>query len=106
MSRINNKAVFFRKPGTVQEMFCKVCGSKCLVFRNEYGPTSWASAMAKRYRWHDEFCCPHIEEDWHDEACQLYEILEPALGRHINKMIRGYIDEILIENLGRGLGGS
>lgn len=105
MSRIINKAVFFRKPGTVQEKFCKVCGIKCEVFRNEYGPTSWASAMAKRYWLHDEFCCPYIETDWHDEACQLYELMEPALGRHLNREIRSEIEEIVAINLGKNSGG-
>jgi hypothetical protein len=105
MSRIFNKAVFFRKPGQYQEMLCKVCGSKCQVFRNDYGPTSWASAMAKRYRLHDEFCCPYLDSAWHDEACQLHELLEPALGRHLNRKIRSEINAIVANNIGMNSGG-
>ena len=57
--------------GVQEEMYCRVCNTKCEVERSAYGPTDFASAMLKASRYHDRFVCPHTGEPWHARALRL-----------------------------------
>ena len=45
---------FIGEPNAGNPRACRVCGSTCRVVRNVFGPTNFASAMAKRFTYHDE----------------------------------------------------
>ena len=91
---------FYRKPGTVDEMNCEVCGSICDVKRSEVGPTGFASAMAKKNTEHDYFSCPHNDEKWHWEALAMCQELRDTYSPSLKKIIQDDIADSLYKNLG------
>jgi hypothetical protein len=81
----------------VREMHCRVCGSKCNVKRNDYGPTCFAAAVAKKYRYHDHFFCPHTDEGWHRKALDLVLSLENTPSKRVRELIRMDLEDLLKE---------
>jgi hypothetical protein len=90
---------FFRDPGTVDEICCRVCGAKCRVERNAYGPTGWAAAMAKHSCYHDKFTCPHGGEEWHEKALKLVEAINETPSRTIARLMKLDLKRILRKKL-------
>ena len=81
----------------VLEMHCRVCGSKCNVKRNVYGPTCFAAAVEKKYRYHDHFFCPHSDEAWHSLAHELILALEKTASKRVRELIRLDLEDLLTE---------
>lgn len=86
---------FQTEPNTVKEIKCKVCGAICNVKRNEYGPTSWITAMANKKQHHDEFTCPNAEKEWHEDALDLLEEIEETKSKRVNKLLKQDLQELL-----------
>ena len=93
--------IFFEEPGTVKKRRCRVCGTKCEVRRNVYGPTSFASALAKKYTYHDEFSCPHGEKEWHIVATELVSAIYVIPVRYMIRLIRQGLKDLLMSKLSR-----
>jgi hypothetical protein len=66
--------------------------------RNVFGPTGFVSAMAKRFRAHDEFVCPHTDEAWHDKALQLAIAINETPSKRLAELMRADLDDLLQEN--------
>ena len=64
--------LFVADPGT-ETMYCRVCRTECDIKRDVFGPTSFATAMAKSFRLHDLFICPNADQQWHEQALRLVE---------------------------------
>ncbi|MBI4184732.1 MAG: hypothetical protein HY521_12130 [Proteobacteria bacterium] len=90
---------FISEPNSTDEMFCRVCDSKCRVTRNVFGPTGFASAMAKQFRVHDEFVCPHTDKPWHDRALQLAIAIAETPSKRLAALMKADLDDLLRENL-------
>lgn len=90
---------FISEPNSADERSCRVCGSRCRVARNVFGPTGFVSAMAKQFRAHDEFVCPHTDEAWHDRALQLAIAIDETPSKRLAKLMREDLDDLLRENL-------
>lgn len=88
---------FFANPGKETEMKCKVCGTICIVTKDMFGPTSWASALGKKYSKHDRFKCPHIGKEWHKKALKLFEEIEKCPSRRLSELMKVDLQEILME---------
>lgn len=89
--------VFTPDPGTVDEMHCRVCNSRCIVERNRFGSTGFAMGMARKKRHHDFFYCPHAEEEWHMKALELFQAIEKMPSRRVAELMRKDLDEVLEE---------
>ena len=63
-------SLFFTSPGERQSMHCVLCGSRCKVKRNVYGPTSFVMAMGKLSKLHDVHECPHRDHPLHRRALE------------------------------------
>ena len=83
----------------VDEVFGRVCGTKCKVKRNAYGPTSFASAVAKKYRDHDQFSCPHTDAQWHMQALDLVLNAENCPSKRVKELIKLDLEYLLEEHL-------
>lgn len=90
---------FISELNSTDEKFCRVCSSKCMVTRNVFGPTGFVSAMAKRFRSHDEFVCPHTDEPWHDKALQLAIAIDETPSKRLAELMRADLHDLLEENL-------
>ena len=90
--------VFYAKPGSVDEEFCTICGSKCEVTRNAYGPSSYAGAMARRFDLHDVFVCPHAGKEWHEQAVRLALAIEETPSKRVAELMRQDLRELVAEN--------
>lgn len=89
---------FLTDPGTVEAQRCRVCDSPCDVTRNAYGPTSWAGAIAQRFRHHDAFVCPHTDTSWHTRALSLVQAIEAMPSKRVAELMRQDLDELLLEH--------
>src|SRR6056297_474185 len=87
------------KPDVKEEMHCKVCGSKCEAGKGIEGHVSIATSMAGIKVKHDQFTCPHYDEEWHYKAYKLLKELEETESKRISELIRQDLDEILKENM-------
>ena len=89
---------FITDLGAEEEKFCRVCKTKCEAQRNMYGPTGFAAAMAKDFRFHDMFVCPQAGQDWHDEALRLVLAIEDTPSKRIASLMTQDLDDILKEH--------
>ena len=85
-------------PGSKDTMHCVGCHSECEVTRDVYGPTGYASAMAKKYALHDAFTCPHTEEGWHELAVRLVMAIEDMPSRRVADLMRLDLQDLLAEH--------
>ena len=89
---------FYETPGTVDRRICQVCGTVCLVRRNQIGPTSWAGAMANAETAHDYFFCPHSKEPWHEQAVALLQAIENTPSKRIAALMQEDLVDLLTEH--------
>jgi len=92
---------FMIKPGKKEEVYCRVCGTKCEASRGVEGHVSMATSMAGIKVKHDQFTCPHYEEKWHYKAYKLLKELEETESKRVGELIRQDLDEMLEENMGQ-----
>lgn len=92
---------FTPDPGTKKSMKCRICDSVMDVRRKVYGPTGFAEAMAGGGHNHDEFRCPHTEEDWHKKALRIVKESNKTSSDKLAKMLRDEAQEIVDQNLKR-----
>jgi hypothetical protein len=90
--------LFLTDPGSVKEMYCHVCHNQCKVTRNVYGPTSFVAAMAKKYRYHDVFECPHRDEEWHEQALRIVLAIEESPSKRIAELMKLDLEDLLREH--------
>jgi hypothetical protein len=90
--------VFFCDPGTVETMVCPICGTTCHVKRNVRTPTSWASAMAKKYSVKDVFTCPNAETPWHDAALAITKEISNTSSKRLANLLQQDLDDLVREN--------
>lgn len=83
------------KPNTFKEVYCPDCGTKNTVIRNQVGLTTWWEWKAKRGRLHDDFRCPHWDEDWHKEAEALHHKIEEKSSGQMRELYQLELDELL-----------
>lgn len=86
---------FVTEPGTKESVLCHVCNSECEVTRGAHGPTSFASAMAKKHREHDFFVCPHADAAWHEQALDLVTAIEESPSKRVAQLMQQDLDELL-----------
>ena len=79
--------MFTPDPGTVYEMQCRVCSSKCLVNSEKCVSKGFASAMAGRKSHHD-LLCPHADDGWHAKNVQLFREIEDMPGRRVAESMK------------------
>ncbi len=89
---------FFPDPGTEQTMYCRVCKTECNVQRNVYGPTSSVAAMAKKFRLHDLFICPHADTGWHEKALRLVIAIDKTPSKRVAHLMQQDLEDLLQEN--------
>lgn len=82
-----------------EERQCQVCGTKCRITRNAFGPTGFVSAMAKRFTHHDEFVCPHTDVAWHEQALQLQISIDESPSKRLAEFMKADLEDLLRENL-------
>ena len=83
------------KPGERDELNCPVCGTKCDVKRNCFGPTCFAESIGGLGHLHDRFTCPHWDEDWHNYASQLIAQKRDCGSRRVRELIDLDLQETL-----------
>lgn len=88
---------FVVEPASVEVMHCSVCQTACRVERNVYGPTSFATAMAKDFRLHDIFVCPFADTPWHEQALQLVVAIEETPSKRVAQLMQQDLAELLHE---------
>ena len=91
----SGKLYLYTKPGEKAELNCPICGTKCDVERNCYGPTCFAEAVGGRGHLHDCFTCPHRDEDWHCYASQLIAQKHECASRRVRELIDLDLQETL-----------
>lgn len=82
-----------------EEHHCRVCGSLCRVSRDVFGPTSWGTAMARKFTHHDEFVCPHTDKPWHEQALKLVMAIDETPSKRIAALMQADLEDLLRENL-------
>ena len=86
---------FNSAPGVHESMDCNVCGSKMVVERNQYGPTSSVAAMAGFQSHHDSFSCPNSGKTWHNQAIALMKEVKRTSSKRLKEMLQEELDMIL-----------
>jgi len=97
MARHKGWDFFSADPGKVEKCECRVCGETCDVKRNVMGATSMAESMAGMKHLHDNFLCPHADEDWHKQMRSLRKEQEATKSAAIKEMLEGEIAQIYVE---------
>lgn len=85
-------------PGEVPantEVFCGICKSKCEERRNIDGPRGFVQAMGRGTSLHDAWHCPHINDDWHEQAERLLEMANATPSVFLEKTFVGEAFDII-----------
>tara|TARA_R110002049_G_scaffold231771_1_gene404283 strand:+ start:1416 stop:1718 length:303 start_codon:yes stop_codon:yes gene_type:complete len=85
----------YAKPGERDELNCPICGTKCDVKRNCFGPTCFADSVGGLGHLHDHFTCPHQDQDWHHYASQLITEKQDCASRRVRELIDLDLQETL-----------
>lgn len=72
----------YLKPGIRERADCGICSTPMRVKRNVNGPTSSAGALSGSSHLYDEFTCPNLAEDWHEEVARLLYEAYSYISRH------------------------
>jgi len=88
--------------GKVETMQCAVCSAVCIKEENIYGPSNFAAAMARTYKYWDVFTCPHADEPWHKQAVELVTAIENMPSKRIVELMQLDLEELLKANVTDG----
>ena len=94
----NGYCIFHTPPGEAENIFCKICGTKCVVEHNIMGPTCIAAAIGHHKVLHDVATCPYFEMNWHDEAYKLLKEFQDTHSKRLKALIKEDLDELLAQN--------
>lgn len=89
---------FYVTPGTVEEMRCRVCGSKCHLRRDVHGPHDFISAASTASDLWDVFSCPHGGKVWHEKAVELAVAIDESPSKRLAALMRLDLEDLLREN--------
>jgi hypothetical protein len=92
---------FSPEAGTVDKMYCRVCGEEMDVQRNVMGPTGFAEAMSVAHgmskgHLHDSFHCKYAQENWHSQARVLKQKIEKEPSKIISDLLKTEVNLILL----------
>jgi len=87
--------ILFADPGARADADCLVCGARCRVKRNVYGPTSFVEAVGRKSRRHDAFSCPYSGEEWHERALQLVLAIEATPSPRVARLMELDLADLL-----------
>ena len=90
--------IFYTKLNSVIEKYCEVCGTKCDANKNVYGPSSFVTAVGKKYDFHDVFVCPNAGEKWHEQALKLVLAIEETPSKRVAELMKMDLNDLLKEN--------
>ena len=82
-------------PGTIAEAHCALCGTPCIIRRDRVGPTSFATAMARRHTRHDSIVCPHYDASWHRQAQALRDEASRTASPSLRALLLADLDALL-----------
>lgn len=86
---------FYEEPGTYDEKLCKVCGEKCLVMRDQFGPVGWATAVGLIKVPHDYFYCSNSKQLWHQKALEIILEMEKTSSDRLVQLMKLDIDDLI-----------
>jgi hypothetical protein len=89
---------FITEPNAYKSLECNICGVECLVERNLPAKSGFISAMARMDKPRDEFSCPNLEEEWHEQAVQLVMEIEKTPSKRIAHLMQQDLEDLLHEN--------
>jgi hypothetical protein len=89
---------FYVTPHTVEEMQCRVCGTKCHVKREVHGPHEFVTAATSVHDVWDVFTCPHRGKAWHDKAVDLAVAIDETPSKRVAALMRMDLEDLLKEN--------
>jgi hypothetical protein len=90
--------VFYVTPQTVEEMRCRVCGSKCNARREVNGPHNFITAVTRVDDMWDVFTCPHGGQAWHDKAVELAVAIDETPSKRVAALMRQDLEDLLREH--------
>jgi len=93
---------FITRPDEQDAINCRVCGRACRISRYVVGPTSWATAMARKHTPHDAFVCYYAEQEWHQQAKALVVERDKTNSARLRAFIQADLDELLAAHLPSG----
>ena len=93
-----NYEIFYVTPRSAEEMRCRVCGAKCNVRRDVYGPENFVHAIGKINDLWDVFTCPHAGKGWHEQALRLSMAIEETPSKRVAALMQQDLEDILKES--------
>lgn len=66
---------------------CYTCGQNMLCEGEQYGPTSWAEAMAKGGHHYIRYVCPDAGTDWHNQVIGIMKQIEDTPSKSIERLL-------------------
>ncbi|MCY7333731.1 MAG: hypothetical protein LH649_14000 [Pseudanabaena sp. CAN_BIN31] len=90
---------FITKPNANETFDCNVCSTECDVKRNVDGFSGFIAAMARLSEIHDEFTCPNVNQEWHEQAVRLLMEIEKTPSKRIAALLKLDLEELLEEHL-------
>ena len=88
---------YFVNSESGKETCCRVCGDKTTFIPDNYGPTSFASSLAKKYSIHDVNICPNIETEWHEKALKIVIEIENTASPSLKEIMQKDLEEIILK---------
>ena len=89
---------FYVTPGTVEEMRCRACGTKCNVRRDVSGVDDFVWTVNREGDLWDVFSCPHARKAWHDTAVELAVAIDEIPSKRVAALIRLDLEDLLREH--------
>lgn len=89
---------FITEPNAYKSLECNICGAEYLVERNLPAKSGFISAMARMDKPRDEFSCPNLEKEWHEQAVQLVMEIEKTPSKRLAQLMQQDLEDVLNEN--------
>lgn len=74
---------------------CLICGTKCKVSENVFGPTNFASSIGNISTYHDKHYCQYSSENWHDKAFEITKFIDNCPVSKLKEIATKELDEIV-----------
>ena len=96
---IGSNGLSFGDPDKIEERFCGVCASKCILTETINGPTSMAESMAGGKHLHNVYKCPYYGTSFHDLAYELIIEMGSTASDRVRALIKEDLNELLEKNI-------